>query len=220
MDTNRFRSRLTEIDRPEWMASRTFSQIAAAIAAGETEAIDRSLLLAREQTVERAKVYELVLQSYLFVGFPRMLIAASQLDTVWPAETTPEHQTYPVSPEESNRWFTDGLALCRKIYGNAFEPLKEKVERIAPEVFRWMIIEGYGKVLSRNGLSLVDRELGIVATLVIENRKDQLHSHIRGALNAGASAERIATVIDDLGVAAGQGYQTARELLERNGLDR
>lgn len=218
VDSNRFRTRLTEINRPDWLVSRISGQVAAAIATGQAGVLDETFRLAREQKLERVKLYELVLQSYLFLGFPRMLIAATQLDVVWPNATPQVNKTKPISPEESDRWFNNGLALCKKIYGTAFDPLRERVERIAPEVFRWMIIEGYGKVLSRNGLHLIDRELGIMATLVVENRKEQLFSHMRGALNAGAERELVTTILEDLGPDVGDGYQTARELLQREGL--
>src|SRR5690606_22884508 len=62
-----------------------------------------------------------------------------------------------------------------------------------PSLDHWMIVEGYGKVLSRPGLDLPRRELCIVAACAATAQDRQLHSHLWGALNAGASPE----VIDD-----------------------
>jgi 4-carboxymuconolactone decarboxylase len=49
-----------------------------------------------------------------------------------------------------------------------------------------MIVDGYGKVLSRPGLDLARRELCIVAACAASRQDRQLHSHLHGALNAGA----------------------------------
>jgi 4-carboxymuconolactone decarboxylase len=56
-----------------------------------------------------------------------------------------------------------------------------------------MLVEGYGKVLGRPGLSLRRRELCIVAMLARQGRRveRQLYSHLRGALNAGASRAEV-----------------------------
>ncbi|MEW5994266.1 MAG: carboxymuconolactone decarboxylase family protein, partial [Candidatus Zixiibacteriota bacterium] len=78
--------------------------------------------------------------------------------------------------------------------------------------------EGYGKVLSRPGLGIIDRELAIVSCLVIDRREKQLHSHIRGAANVGASPELIRLVVEDLGEAAGSGYRLACDILNQLGI--
>jgi 4-carboxymuconolactone decarboxylase len=59
-----------------------------------------------------------------------------------------------------------------------------------------MIEEGYGKVLGRPGFSLVDRELNIVALLVVLGVPRQLYSHLRGALNAGAAPALVSEALD------------------------
>ena len=61
------------------------------------------------------------------------------------------------------------------------------MRRLNADVERWMVEEGYGKVLGRPGLSVRDRELCIVAQLVVLDVPRQLYSHLRGALNVGAS---------------------------------
>ena len=49
-----------------------------------------------------------------------------------------------------------------------------------------MVVEGYGRVLGRPGLTLVIRGLCIVVTLAVTGASKQLYSHLRGALNVGA----------------------------------
>jgi 4-carboxymuconolactone decarboxylase len=79
-----------------------------------------------------------------------------------------------------------------------------------------MIVEGYGKVLSRPGLDLARRELCIVAACAAAGQDRQLHSHLHGALNAGASAEVVSQALqalDDL--VDGERLTTARLLWAR-----
>ncbi len=59
-----------------------------------------------------------------------------------------------------------------------------------------MIQEGYGKVLSRPALDLVTRELCVVAALAVTSWEPQLHSHMRGALNAGASPPEVEAALE------------------------
>jgi 4-carboxymuconolactone decarboxylase len=74
---------------------------------------------------------------------------------------------------------------------------------------RWMVEGGYGRVLGRPGLDLATRELAIAALLATWGAPRQLHSHLRGALNAGATADQVDGAVElacdllDAGRAAG-----------------
>ena len=194
--------------------SRLLAGYSAAIALADEPSLDAAVQLGRDHSVDHGKFNEIVLQSYLFLGFPRMLEAAEHLARCFGDVRMPTN-TAPVTPDESQRWYDNGLALCKRVYGDAYEPLQQHVESIAPEVFRWMIVEGYGKVLSRPGLSVVDRELAVVASLLIEDRPRQLHSHLKGAANVGADPMLIRRIIEDHKETAPSGYRTALFLLDR-----
>jgi 4-carboxymuconolactone decarboxylase len=58
-----------------------------------------------------------------------------------------------------------------------------------------MITEGYGRTLARAGMDLKLRELCTVAQTAVLEAPRQLHSHLRGALNAGASFGQIEGVL-------------------------
>lgn len=194
--------------------SRLLAGYSAAIALADEPCLDAAVRLGRDHTIGHDEFYEIVLQSYLFLGFPRMLEAADHLARCFTDIDLPV-KTEPISPSESKEWFEKGQGLYRRVYGDMHQTLQARVESIAPEVFRWMIIEGYGKVLSRPGLSIVDRELAIVASLLIENRPRQLHSHLKGAINVGADPVLIRRIIDDHKETAPGGYETAISLLDR-----
>ena len=194
--------------------SRLLAGYSAAIALADESCLDAAVKLGRDISVSHAQFYEIVLQSYLFLGFPRMLEAGDHLARYFKDVNLPV-KTEPISSAESKEWYENGLALYRRVYGDMNQVLQDRLESVAPEVFRWMIVEGYGKVLSRPGLSVVDRELAIVASLLIENRPRQLHSHLQGALNVGADPELVGRIIEDHKETAPSGYQTALSLLDR-----
>lgn len=194
--------------------TRALAIYSAAIAFDDEKILDKALLLGKKLGCSPEQFYEIMLQSYLFLGFPRMLNAAMHLDRYFD-QSEKSSQLSPVSADESALWFKRGVSLCKQVYDGNYDRLKQSVEVAAPEVFRWMIIEGYGKVLSRDGLEIVTREMAVMSSLMVENRPRQLHSHIRGALNVGCQPELIRMVIEDIGPAAGDGYHSALEIMGR-----
>ena len=67
---------------------------------------------------------------------------------------------------------------------------------VHPELDRWAVVEGYGKVLGRPGLDLATRELCVGAMLAGIDATRQLHAHLRGCLNVGAGVEAVEEMLD------------------------
>lgn len=140
---------------------------------------------------ERVAAEEVLLQGYLFVGYPAALRALGLWRTVVGGPPAA------VAPEESRAdWAERGAQVCARIYGGAYERLRENVAALHPDLERWMVEEGYGKVLGRPGLDLKERELCIIALLAGLPAPHQLHSHLRGALNAGASPQEVDAALE------------------------
>ena len=175
-----------------------------------TLAVNRSL----ELQVTCEDLYEIILQSYLFLGFPRMLQAADILHRIKPLNHLKNDKEDFLSDFDTGQLYKRGEEVCKTVYGPKYEILKERVLGFAPDIYHWMILEGYGKVLSRNQISLQCRELSIVAFLTMENRKRQLHSHLIGAMHAGASIKLLKQVVNDIGESAGEGYFAAISIIE------
>jgi len=198
----------------DFVVPRVLAVYSAAITLSEDDLMKAAIELALRKGAKGEQLREIVLQSYLFLGFPRMLSAADCLSKEIGCSKAAD-MTLEVSSGEAELWSNRGVELCKKVYGGNYELLKSRVKDMEPEVFRWMIFEGYGKVLSRPELDIVSREISIVAFLMVENRPRQLHSHMCGALNVGAPAELLRSVVSDLREVAGKGYQTAHGILER-----
>lgn len=138
-------------------------------------------------------VDEAILQLYLFVGFPATLTAARMWRDVSGADPLDSDSACVASVES---WKARGEKLCRGIYGAAYERLRGNVAALHPALDRWMVMEGYGKVLGRPGLSLADRELCIIGMLAAGGWKRQLHSHLRGALRCGVGTDSVERALE------------------------
>ena len=171
-------------------AVRSLVRLSAAVAAGDAETRIGAMRDARE-TSSSVAVEEALLQSYLFLGFPAALTALSEWRDL--TGTRPAPETDSADPSE---WGRRGEAVCRTVYGRAYEKLRGNVRRVHPAMDEWMVREGYGKVLAREGLDLGTRELCIVAILAATGWEPQLHSHLRGALHAGCDPASVAEALE------------------------
>jgi 4-carboxymuconolactone decarboxylase len=145
----------------------------------------------------------------LFAGFPRALNAMREMRRISPA-TSPGADAGAIAPEE---WRRRGEATCATVYGAMYDKLRTNVRGLHPALDEWMIVEGYGKVLSRPGLDLARRELCIVAACAAAGQERQLHSHLHGARNAGVTDVVIETTLAALaGVVSPENLNSARLL--------
>jgi len=194
---------LTTLDE----ATRRLVRTAAVVAAG-TESDVRDALAGVESTVPVIWIEELLLQTYLFAGFPRSLNAFRE----W-------RRRVPVPPEmvapdmDVAKWEARGRETCRAVYGAMYDKLRHNIDGLHPALDSWMIVEGYGKVLSRPGLDLRRRELCIVAACAAMGQDRQLHSHLRGALNVGVAAHVVDALLDSLGDIMDERRLTSARLL-------
>jgi 4-carboxymuconolactone decarboxylase len=158
--------------------------------ASRDEAALRGALLEAAEAAGPEPVEEVLLQAYLFLGFPAAIWAFG----IWRSLAPGRRRTFdtaaaPVVADANDlasTWERAGEAVCARVYSTNYEKLRRNVQALHPELDRWMILEGYGKVLSRPIIDLPTRELCIVASLAVTGWEPQLHSHLRGALNAGA----------------------------------
>ncbi|MFL5484067.1 MAG: carboxymuconolactone decarboxylase family protein [Gemmatimonadaceae bacterium] len=174
---------------------RHLVRIAGAIA-GSPEGQMRTTMSDAVDEVDPVAVEEIILQSYLFAGFPRALNAARAWRAVSGRPAPAEDSEATI--DDLSAWRARGEETCEIVYGESYEKLRQNIRLLHPALDEWMIVDGYGKVLSRSGVDLRTRELCIVAACAVSGQQRQLHSHLRGALNAGASSGELAAVLDAL----------------------
>jgi 4-carboxymuconolactone decarboxylase len=183
----------------------------AAVIAGGDEAQLRETFAASVHIVPSQWVEELVIQSYLFSGFPRALNAAREWRRVSPTPAPLTDEGDDVT--HVDEWRRHGEETCAAVYGSMYEKLRVNVRQLHPALDAAMVIEGYGKILSRPALDLPRRELCIVAACAVTAQDRQLHSHLHGALNVGVAPSVLAGAIEALLPQLGQERTRSVQLL-------
>ena len=168
---------------------RALVRLSAALALAGEARLDEALEECRRRADPR-EVEEVILQSYLFLGYPAALNAFARWREV-SGRAAPE-----AVDEVWEGWARRGEDVCRRVYGGQYGRLRENVRALHPDMERWMVVEGYGKVLGRPGLALEARELCIAALLAALGAPTQLHSHLRGALNVGAPPDVVEEAVE------------------------
>lgn len=168
---------------------RALVRVSAALASRDDpalrDALNEAALRARETEIE-----EVLVQSYLFLGFPAALNALA----LWrECSGRPPPRA---SEDDPEGWTEKGEAVCRRIYGDQYSALRRNIATFHPDMDRWMVAEGYGKVLGREGLDLGVRELCIAALLSVLDVPVQLYSHVRGCLRLGWPPEVVQAALD------------------------
>ncbi len=193
----------TGVMNPPDEATLALLAVAAGIAHGDRDALHDAVTQAVEVQLAPEVVDELLLQSVLTVGWPRALSAAATWRRVSP------HVAPGEDPDEdyarATAWEARGETTCRTVYGANYDKLRANVRALHPALDRWMLVEGYGRTLSRPALDLRRRELCTVTQCAVLDVPAQLHSHLKGAVHAGATEAEVQAALD-----AARPHQSAR----------
>lgn len=181
---------LDRLDGP----TRALVLLAAAIATGRESLVEAHCRACLSTSVSALWVDELLLQSLLMVGWPRMFSAVAIWRRV--GSPTPADGEDGTDYRRAAEWRLRGEALCRTVYGATYARLRDNVRGLHPALEAWMIIEGYGRTLARPGLDFARRELCVMAQTAVQGAERQLYSHLKGARNAGASPQAIGEALD------------------------
>ncbi len=139
----------------------------------------------------------------LYAGYPVALETLRVANQAWPGR--------PRATREGGQaaWRRRGASLCRRVYGPVTARLMAAVRRLHPDLAVWMVDTGYGRVLSRPGLTSCARETITVAVLAATARERQLVSHLLGAARVGASAVELRRALR-VGASSATARATAR----------
>lgn len=88
--------------------------------------------------------------------------------------------------------FELGQEMLARIDGAGGESVIRSLESVAPDVGRLIVEFAFGEIYPRGGLSVQERELITIASLLTAGGcEPQLEVHVNGALNVGVPQERI-----------------------------
>ncbi len=167
-------------------------RIATATATGDEAKLRERMIAARAADVPGAWVEELLLQGFLNVGYPLTLVAFA----VWREVAGPVKDAgEPIAHPEWDRWTERGVKACAEVYGRTYHKLLVNLRALHPAIEPLVVVDAYGKILSRPGLDTKRRELCTLAAIAMLNAPKQLHAHLRGALNTGSTREEVDAVL-------------------------
>lgn len=121
---------------------------------------------------------ELFIHLSLVLGFPAMLDGLERLRRLGISASS--SQRIPASGP-------GGMKPLSRVYGRQTGKLLRNLQQLHPEVRTWILRDVYGRVFTRTGMRLRERELINVVVLAVQGLDRQLQSHVRGALRAGIS---------------------------------
>lgn len=88
--------------------------------------------------------------------------------------------------------FNQGLNKLNEVDGEAGENVISSLNNIAPDLGKYIIEFAFGDIYSREGLSLAEREMITITSLLTTGGcEPQLEVHINGSLNVGISPNKI-----------------------------
>jgi len=182
------------VEKPTGLDPQTLAlvRIAAATATGNEAALRERMIAARSVGVQPLWVDELLLQSFLNVGYPLALVAFG----VWRAVAGPVQEAgESIAHPEWERWTDRGVEACSHVYGRTYHKLLLNLRALHPAIEPLVVVDAYGKILGRPGLDPKRRELCTLAAIAMLDAPRQLHAHLRGALNTGSSREDVDAVL-------------------------
>lgn len=88
--------------------------------------------------------------------------------------------------------FKRGIERLSEVDGKAGENVIASLNGIAPDLGKYIVEFAFGEIYCREGLSLPERELITIASLLTAGGcEPQLEVHINGSLNVGVMPEKI-----------------------------
>lgn len=95
----------------------------------------------------------------------------------------------------NDKRFETGFSTLKRLASSSEIETMQKMKDISPELWDIIVSFGFGDIYSRKGLSLAQREIITLTTLITQGAFDQLEVHIRSALNVGLSQNEIKEII-------------------------
>jgi 4-carboxymuconolactone decarboxylase len=166
-----------------------WARLAAGIAKGGEDLLRKRFAAARGAGIPARWVEELLLQSFLNVGYPLTLAAFG----VW-REMVPEVADAggeALDHAKHNQWKARGVGAAEGVYGRTYQKLLTNLRALHPAVEHLVVTDAYGKILAREGVDAKWRELATLSAIAMLDAPNQLHAHLRGALNLGWTREEI-----------------------------
>ena len=174
---------------------QNLAAIAALQAISDWERLMEMLSISIKSRKDVRPIYEILLQGYLFCGYPCAIESFYSLNEVLLSKGLSLPANLPIPQMDVPKALKRGKMFAAKINKDKFPKIYDKIRSLSPDLGYLMLVEGYGSILCRKGIDIQSRELAVVSSLTASGAIRQLNSHIRGALNVGCSKTQIRDAI-------------------------
>ena len=156
----------------------------------------------------RRQVIESIFQVSSFAGLPAVLnalLAVKDLVAEMEAGESPsEDLNLARSSVIDGEQYERGLAIMRRVDGDAGEKVMTALQDVAPDFARLIVEFTFGGIYARPYLDLMDREIVTVAACTaIGSALPQLKVHINGVLNLGGTRRQVVETLVHVAFYAG-----------------
>ncbi len=163
----------------------------------------------RRQRIRVRLFEELFLHLSLLLGFPAMLDGLARLREI----SSPAGGSSVGKIHSQQRLTHRGRVTLGRIYGMATPRLLGNLAKLHSLVPAVIVRDAYGRIISRRGMSLQEREIVNVVVLSMQGLDRQLYSHLRGALRVGVSPAKLRDAIAVASHACGRALRSPLRML-------
>ena len=104
----------------------------------------------------------------------------------------------------NHRKFQAGMQRLEELNAHDVPGMKERLNRLHPELRHFIIEHAYGEIQTRPGLDKRSRQLATVSCLITQGGvENELRTHLRNAMSVGISEDELVEVILHLTVYCG-----------------
>jgi 4-carboxymuconolactone decarboxylase len=105
------------------------------------------------------------------------------------------HQRWGDNKMENNERYAAGLKVMEELFSEEVRGGMHQMKEISPDLWELIVSFGFGDLYSKTTLSLSQREIITITTLITQGAFEQLKVHLQAALNVGLSKEEITEII-------------------------
>lgn len=96
---------------------------------------------------------------------------------------------------DNNTRYNAGIRVMEELFSEEVRTGMQEIKNISPDLWDMIVSFGFGDLYARKTLSLSQREIITLTSLITQGAFDQLRVHLQAALNVGLTKEEIVELI-------------------------
>jgi len=96
---------------------------------------------------------------------------------------------------ENDERYIAGLEVMEELFPQEVRNMMEQMKEVSPDLWNLIVSFGFGDLYTENTLSLQQREIITITTLITQGAFEQLEVHLKAALRVGLTKQEISQII-------------------------